>query len=302
MPRSSTECSTSSLPTARCRRTSTARTSRSSRRAIPSHGDLATNAAMVLAKAAGTNPRALAEAIKPKLAALPPVTSVEIAGPGLHQHPPDARRLARRAAHDPARRRRLRPLDDRRQRAGQRRICLGQPDRAAAHGPLPRRGGRRQPCAPARGGGLPGHQGILCQRRRRAGRYARPLGAPALPRGARRGDRRNSRGPLSRRLSEAGRRRCSPRNMATDMPTRPRASGSALFRERGDRGDARPHPPRPRACSASTTTVRVRGRGAAHRRGRPRRWQVLRGKGLVYEGELERPKSLDRTTNGSRSS
>ena len=47
-----------------------------------SHGDLATNAAMVLAKAAGTNPRALAEAIKPKLEALPPVTSVEIAGPG----------------------------------------------------------------------------------------------------------------------------------------------------------------------------------------------------------------------------
>ena len=46
------------------------------------HGDLATNAAMVLAKAAGTNPRALAEAIKPKLEALPPVTSVEVAGPG----------------------------------------------------------------------------------------------------------------------------------------------------------------------------------------------------------------------------
>jgi arginyl-tRNA synthetase len=48
----------------------------------PAHGDLATNAAMVLAKSAGTNPRALAEAIKPKLEALPPVTSVEVAGPG----------------------------------------------------------------------------------------------------------------------------------------------------------------------------------------------------------------------------
>jgi arginyl-tRNA synthetase len=48
----------------------------------PAHGDLATNAAMVLAKAAKTSPRALAEAIKPKLEALPPVTSVEIAGPG----------------------------------------------------------------------------------------------------------------------------------------------------------------------------------------------------------------------------
>src|SRR3954471_3660553 len=37
---------------------------------------------MVLAKGAKINPRALAEAIKPKLDALPPVTSVEVAGPG----------------------------------------------------------------------------------------------------------------------------------------------------------------------------------------------------------------------------
>jgi len=48
----------------------------------PAHGDLATNAAMVLAKAAGTNPRALAETIKLKLEAIPTITAVEIAGPG----------------------------------------------------------------------------------------------------------------------------------------------------------------------------------------------------------------------------
>ena len=47
-----------------------------------SHGDLATNAAMVLAKAAGTNPRALAALIAPKLEAQPGVTQVEVAGPG----------------------------------------------------------------------------------------------------------------------------------------------------------------------------------------------------------------------------
>jgi arginyl-tRNA synthetase len=47
-----------------------------------SHGDLATNAAMVLAKRAGTNPRALAALIAPKLEALEEVTGVEIAGPG----------------------------------------------------------------------------------------------------------------------------------------------------------------------------------------------------------------------------
>ncbi|MEJ7777569.1 MAG: arginine--tRNA ligase [Sphingomicrobium sp.] len=47
-----------------------------------SHGDLATNAAMVLAKSAGANPRALAGLIAPRLEALPAVISVEVAGPG----------------------------------------------------------------------------------------------------------------------------------------------------------------------------------------------------------------------------
>jgi len=48
----------------------------------PGHGDLATNAAMVLAKGAGTNPRALAELVAPRLAALDEVESADIAGPG----------------------------------------------------------------------------------------------------------------------------------------------------------------------------------------------------------------------------
>ena len=48
----------------------------------PSHGDLATNAAMVLAKPAGTNPRALAEKLVPHLEALEGVTDVAVAGPG----------------------------------------------------------------------------------------------------------------------------------------------------------------------------------------------------------------------------
>jgi arginyl-tRNA synthetase len=46
------------------------------------HGDLATNAAMVLAKRAGTNPRALADLIAPRLSALDEVESAEVAGPG----------------------------------------------------------------------------------------------------------------------------------------------------------------------------------------------------------------------------
>ena len=47
-----------------------------------SHGDLATNAAMVLAKAAATNPRALAEKIVAHLERDPAVTGATIAGPG----------------------------------------------------------------------------------------------------------------------------------------------------------------------------------------------------------------------------
>jgi arginyl-tRNA synthetase len=47
-----------------------------------SHGDLSTNAAMVLAKAAGTNPRALAVILTCELAKIKHVTAVEIAGPG----------------------------------------------------------------------------------------------------------------------------------------------------------------------------------------------------------------------------
>ncbi|WP_419827936.1 arginine--tRNA ligase [Sphingomonas sp.] len=48
----------------------------------PAHGDLATNAAMVLAKPAGTNPRALAALLAPRLEAVDGVTGVEVAGPG----------------------------------------------------------------------------------------------------------------------------------------------------------------------------------------------------------------------------
>jgi arginyl-tRNA synthetase len=47
-----------------------------------SHGDLSTNAAMVLAKSAGTNPRSLAEILSAELGKIEGITGVEIAGPG----------------------------------------------------------------------------------------------------------------------------------------------------------------------------------------------------------------------------
>src|SRR3546814_14626796 len=46
------------------------------------HGDLSTNAAMVLAKPAGQKPRDLAAALAASLEQIPEVTAVEVAGPG----------------------------------------------------------------------------------------------------------------------------------------------------------------------------------------------------------------------------
>ena len=48
----------------------------------PTHGDMATNAAMVLAKDAGKKPRDLAEAIAVKLRDDDLVAQVDVAGPG----------------------------------------------------------------------------------------------------------------------------------------------------------------------------------------------------------------------------
>src|ERR1700759_1300983 len=48
----------------------------------PSHGDMATNAAMVLAKEAKSKPRDLAEAIAAKLRTEDLIEKVEVAGPG----------------------------------------------------------------------------------------------------------------------------------------------------------------------------------------------------------------------------
>ncbi|MFZ9132711.1 MAG: arginine--tRNA ligase, partial [Gemmobacter sp.] len=46
------------------------------------HGDMATNAAMVLAKPAGMQPRAIAEALAARLGADGRIASAEVAGPG----------------------------------------------------------------------------------------------------------------------------------------------------------------------------------------------------------------------------
>ncbi len=48
----------------------------------PAHGDLATNAAMALARGAGQNPRQLAETLAERLRGLPGIAAASVAGPG----------------------------------------------------------------------------------------------------------------------------------------------------------------------------------------------------------------------------
>ena len=48
----------------------------------PGHGDLSSNAAMVVAKPLGKNPREIATALAEHFKSDPDVTSVEVAGPG----------------------------------------------------------------------------------------------------------------------------------------------------------------------------------------------------------------------------
>ena len=73
-----------------------------------SHGDLATNAAMVLAKAAGQPPRALAERIVPLFASDPHIDKRRDRRTRLHQSDIELCLLAERAAHGAGAGRRLR--------------------------------------------------------------------------------------------------------------------------------------------------------------------------------------------------
>ena len=146
---------------------------------------------------AGLKPRDLAEKIAAELAKLRRST-----GP---RSPGRASSTSRSSRRSGARRWPMRSAKARPTAAatsapasGQRRICLGQPDRADACRPLPRRGVRR--CAGQSAGvrRLRGDARVLHQRCRRAGRCAGALGVPALPRGAGRDDRRDPGGALSR--------------------------------------------------------------------------------------------------------
>ena len=202
------------------------------------HGDMATNAAMVLAKDAGKKPRELAEALAEKLRADDLVAKVEVAGPGfinLTLKPAawiDALRAVLAAGADYGR-----------SRMGQGTPVDVEYVSANPTGPMHVGHGRGAVFGDALANllalhGLCGHPRVLHQRRRRPGRRARPLGIAALSRGARRGDRPDSGRALSRRLSQAGRlsarRRVRPRS--AELAGRAAAAGGAAEGGRHDDG------------------------------------------------------------------
>ena len=110
----------------------------------PAHGDMATNAAMVLAKPAGMKPRDIADALANKLSEDARITSADVAGPGFLNL-----RLApvvwQGIAGTILTRHRFRTRVPGAGAKGQCRICIRQPHRAAAR--RPHAGGRIWRCA-----------------------------------------------------------------------------------------------------------------------------------------------------------
>ncbi len=260
----------------------------------PTHGDLATNAALVLAKPAGMKPRDIAEKLKEKLEAEADMAQAEVAGPGflnLTFKPAFWHGLVRTVLEEGA--------DYGRSDLGKGETVNIEYVSTNPTGPMHVGHCRGAVfgdalCKPAGVRRLQGHARVLRQRRRRPGRRARALGVPALPRGAGRGHRRDPRGSLSRRLSEAGRHGAGQEARAARSSTCPRRSGC--------RSCARPPSSR---CSptikddlaalnikhdmffseASLTSGKTDKIKAAI--------EALRKKGLIYEGRLPRPKGHD---------
>ena len=170
----------------------------------PAHGDLSTNAAMVLAKPARMAPTALAERLTARLERHPDVTRGRVAGPGFLNLRLADSLLARAARRDPARRFRLWRLDAgcraaRSMSNMSRPTRRADPCRATAAAPWsatrwPRSWRRRASPSDAR---------VLHQRCRRPGRCAwRARCICAIARRWARSIGGNTRRPLSRRLSQ----------------------------------------------------------------------------------------------------
>ena len=169
------------------------------------HGDMATNAAMVLARPARMGPRDIAEALAARARVGARCGLGRGGGAGLPEPAARSGALVRDGPGGTGGGRGFRALGARGGPAGQRRVRVGEPDGADACRPYPRRGVRRRAGRAARLRRLGRDAGILHQRRRGAGRRAGAVGLRALPRGLRAGAG-DPRGALSGGLSDPGRR------------------------------------------------------------------------------------------------
>ena len=164
----------------------------------PSHGDLATNAAMVLAKTARMKPRDIAEQLRERLGSDGLIVKAEIAGPGFLNLTlaPSAWQAVIKEV--------LRAGDAYgRARAGSGDAINVEYVSANPTGPMHVGHCRGAVFGDALANllayaGAHGDARILHQRCRRPGRRPRAVGLSALPRGPGRGDRRHSRGSLPR--------------------------------------------------------------------------------------------------------
>jgi arginyl-tRNA synthetase len=265
----------------------------------PSHGDLAINAAMVLAKRAGTNPRTLASLIAPRLKALPEVEAAEVAGPGfinLRLSPGVWRDELAAILTEGANYGRSRQGEGIRVNVE---YVSANPTGPDAHGPLPGCGGGRRArpiCS-----NMPGMRSranimstmragrSMCSRARCTCATARRSGLTSANPGR----------ALSRRISEAG------GAGARDDP-RPRFAGGAGGRVAGAVPPGRRWPAMMDLIRADLALLGIHhdvfaSEAEVQEAGKPEAAvEMLRGRGLIYEGELERPKSLTSMTNGSR--
>ena len=168
------------------------------------HGDMATNAAMVLAKPAGMQPRDIAGELAARLLADPRVEAAEVAGPGFLNL-----RLAPQVWHDVVtrgdrRRARLRPFRHGRGREGERRIRLARtrPGRSTWATRAARSSATRwRGCWPSRATRSRGSTTSTTAARRSRCWRARPTSATARPAGM---QPEIARGALSRRLPDPG--------------------------------------------------------------------------------------------------
>ena len=181
------------------------------------------------------------------------------------------------------------------------RVLLGQSDRPAPCRPRPRHGVRRRagrdpgPCR------LRGDPRVLRQRRRRARSRRSPARCTCAT--ARRSARPSATipaGPLSRRLSDSGRRRRSPRATATAGATAPRPSGCPPFERIGVAAMMALIRDDLAALGVQSRRLHLGARadrGRPDRRGAGRSWTAW---GCSTPAPCRRPRAASPTRTGSR--